>query len=41
MIGGYDMETMRILQYACSFLGAGCLIFTYIQMAKKSKKESK
>ncbi len=34
------METMKILQYACTLLGTGCLIFTYVQMAKKNKKES-
>ena len=34
------METMRILQYICTLLGTGCLIFTYVQMARKKKKES-
>ncbi|ARK30725.1 hypothetical protein BkAM31D_13290 [Halalkalibacter krulwichiae] len=33
------METMRLLQYICSILGTGCLVFTYIQMAKKNKRE--
>ncbi|MFC0472824.1 hypothetical protein ACFFHM_20635 [Halalkalibacter kiskunsagensis] len=35
------METMRVLQYVCSFLGTSCLIFTYIQMAKNDRKKDK
>jgi hypothetical protein len=33
------MELMRILQYICSFGGASCLIFTYIQMARNKVKK--
>lgn len=33
------MDMMRILQYICSGLAVGCLLFTYYHMLKKDRKD--